>query len=81
LAECDFRVGLDQPLAAGDLRPQHLIHQATGDILNAAQNQTASRISIDSEPDHAATGIARKTRPRPRQATMTSPTLDASIAR
>ena len=35
--ERDFRVGLDQPLAAGHLRRQHLIRRASDDVLNAAQ--------------------------------------------
>ena len=36
-AECDFGINLDQLLAAGHLRRQHLIRHATDDVLNAAQ--------------------------------------------
>ena len=37
LAERDLRVGLDEPLAPGHLREQHLVRRAADDVLHAAE--------------------------------------------
>ena len=63
-AERDLRIGLDQPLAAGQLREQHLIGARRRPRSDTPQKKpTTYRISIDSVSVNAAIGMASSATP------------------